>query len=54
MRRKLFWRIAARLPQTMEISGRTASSPTTAGGSGASPTMRSTASRMAALTTVAM
>ena len=54
MRRKLVCRIAVRLPQTIETSGRMARSPAIAGDSGAVPNSRSAASSTPALMMVAM
>ena len=54
MRRKLFCRIAARLPQTIEISGNTASRSTSGLPIVALPKSRSTASSTPALISVAM
>ena len=54
MRRRLGWRIAARLPQTMEASGSTATSSSSGEASRAGPNTRTAASSTPALTTTAM
>ena len=54
MRRKLVWRMAARLPQAIDTSGRTAIRPATGATTGMVPNTRSAASSTPALMMVAM
>ena len=54
MRRRLGWRIAARLPQTIETSGSAATDSSIGVASCARPNRRTAASSTPALTIVAM